>query len=266
MQHYTDPNLVILDASMKKRPNGEAIAEPQQKIIGALAFNFDTEICDHSSALPHMLPTAEDFEQAVRALGINQDSKIVVYDAMGIFSAPRAWWMFKIMGIRQVYVLNGGLPAWLEAKYPTQISYSEATYQGDVKVNFNPSGVYSAQQVLATITSKNRQILDARSEARFYGKEPEPRKELKGGHIPTAQCLAFDKLLHQGAYRTTEQLKQAFAEVLISPQKPLLFSCGSGVTACVLALAADEIGLQDYAVYDGSWSEWGGNDTLPIAT
>jgi len=265
-EQYHDPNVVILDATMKKRPNGEPIAEPDQKIIGALAFNFDTEICDQSSPLPHMLPTPEAFEKSVAALGIDQDSRLVIYDAMGIFSSPRAWWMFKIMGMKDVYVLNGGLPAWIEQNLPTQISYSEATYQGNFKVDFNPKAVYSAQQVLDQLPLKTIQILDARSEARFNGKQPEPRPELKGGHIPGAQCLAFDQLLERGAYRSISELKQAFHIRLATPQKPLVFSCGSGVTACVLALAADEIGLTDYAVYDGSWSEWGLGDSFPIET
>ena len=264
MAQCNDPHLILLDATMKKRPNGEAIAEPEQKIIGALPFNFDTEICDLSTCLPHMLPTPEAFEKAVQALGIEQDSVVVIYDAMGIFSAPRAWWMFKIMGFQQVYVLNGGLPAWIEKAYPTQISYSEASYEGDFKVKFNPEGVVSAAQMLELVNSNSRQIIDARSEARFYGREPEPRTELKGGHIPGSYCLPFDQLLERGVYRSISELKQAFQKRLVTPQKKLVFSCGSGVTACILALAADEIGLTDYAVYDGSWSEWGLGDSFPI--
>ncbi len=264
LEQCSDPHLIILDATMKKRPNGEAIAEPEEKIIGALAFNFDTQICDQSSPLPHMLPSPKDFESAACALGINQDSKIVIYDAMGIFSAPRAWWMFKTMGMPSVYVLNGGLPAWIKNQYPTQMSYSEATYEGDFKVDFNPAAVVSASQVLGFIESDERQIIDARSEARFYGKEPEPRAELKGGHIPGSHCLPFDQLIQQGAYRPKEELEMAFQKRLLTPAKPLVFSCGSGVTACILALAADEIGIKDYAVYDGSWSEWGLGDGFPI--
>lgn len=265
-QHLNDSNLIILDATMKKKPNGDPIQEALIRIPDAQAFDFDTKICDQQSELPHMLCSSEEFELAARNLGINQDSIVVVYDMMGIFSSPRAWWMFKIMGHKSVFVLDGGLPQWLNAGYPT----IPASVAGDVKekgnfqAGFSEKGVFNANQVLDSIGNRDFQILDARSKARFYAKEPEPRAELKGGHIPSSICLPFTELMVSGVFKSKQQLKAIFSSMVNSSDRTLIFSCGSGVTACILALAADECGYEDYIVYDGSWSEWGGSGYLPI--
>ncbi len=258
-QHLNNPDLIVLDATMKKKPNGDAIASPEVRIPGALEFNFDTEICDQSSPLPHMMPSAQQFEHAVQLLGINQTSKIVVYDAMGVFSSPRAWWMFKAMGHQQVYVLDGGLPHWLAMGYETEANNQPKTRDtlGDFRANFEQSQVFNREQLSNNIHSGDFQVLDARSYARFNGEEPEPRVELKGGHIPNSTCLPFTELLQDGLFKDKQSLKQVFDSVISKPPKPMVFSCGSGVTACILALAADEIGYGDWGVYDGSWSEWG---------
>ncbi|MBV1908221.1 MAG: sulfurtransferase [Kangiellaceae bacterium] len=263
-------DLVILDATMKKKPNGEVISAPTQKIKGALVFNFDTEICDRESELPHMLPSAKEFEQAVSDLGIGKDTKIVIYDAMGIFSSPRAWWMFKTMGHKDVAVLNGGLPKWLEAGHPTASEYKILTSKADnpFVAKHNLNAVFTAQQVLDNLRNSDYQILDARSNGRFDGSEPEPRAELKGGHIPSALCLPFNELIENGLFKERELLRQNFEKLLGNFSGRLIFSCGSGVTACILALAADELGLSavesNTIIYDGSWSEWGASELLPI--
>jgi len=258
-QHLTDPDLIVLDATMKKKPNGEAIPTPDKRIPGALAFNFDTEICDRESELPHMMPSAEQFEQAVQELGINQKSKLVVYDMMGIFSSPRAWWMFKVMGHQNVYVLDGGLPQWLAKGFMTEPNNQPATLKrkGDFIADFDPTQVFNREQVSSNINNPDYQILDARSHGRFSGQEPEPRVELKRGHIPNSVCLPFTELLQDGLFKDRQSLKAAFDDVVSKQHKHLVFSCGSGVTACILALAAAEVGYQDTIVYDGSWSEWG---------
>lgn len=259
----SDSNIIILDATMKKKPNGDPIATPQHKIPNALEFNFDTQICDKLSELPHMLPNPEEFEQASQRMGINSDSTIVVYDAMGIFSSPRAWWMFKVMGHNKVLVLNGGLPQWINNDYQTDAHYRQANSCGNFKSQFHANGVVNAQQVLTNINDATRQVLDARSLERFSGEAAEPRVSLKRGHIPSSQCLPFTDLLENGLYKDRKSLKAIF-DTQVADDRQLIFSCGSGVTACILALAADEIGVNDYQVYDGSWSEWGASEALPI--
>ncbi len=257
-------DLIILDATMKKKPNGESIAPPSVNIPGAKMFDFDTEICDQKSDLPHMLCSPKEFEGAVRKLGVNSHSTVVVYDAMGIFSSPRAWWMFKMMGHDQVFVLDGGLPKWIEANYPTESGYSAATSTGNFCSNFRPEQVFTDKQVLANLNNKEIQILDARSTARFLAEEAEPRKELKGGHIPNSYNLPFTELLNKGYFKDKAELSQILASLITKEMKKMVFSCGSGVTACVLSLAADECGYKDCIVYDGSWSEWGASDSFPI--
>ena len=206
-QNLSDSNIVLLDTTMKKKPNGENTPIPAEKIVGAKAFNFDTEICDTTSSLPHMMPSAEQFEKAVRELGINNDSKVIVYDTRGIFSSPRVWWMFKTMGFEQVFGLDGGLPKWIDAGFPTSDQYSNLVLKGNFSANFKPSNVFNSQQVLNSLDNNGFQILDARSQNRFAAKEAEPRKELKGGHIPNSICLPFTELLQNGLFKNTNQLK-----------------------------------------------------------
>lgn len=263
-EHLQDDDIVIVDATMKKLPNGDAIPEPQDKISGALQFNFDTEICDQETDLPHMLPTPEAFESAVCQLGINSNTLVVCYDAMGIFSSPRAWWMFKVMGHNKVVILDGGLPKWLKAGLPVSADYEEATNHGNFEVHFNANMVYSYQQVLAEIENQKIQLVDARSQGRFNATEAEPRQGLRGGHIPGSSCLPFTDLIDNGVFKSRQSLQQYFSGVVDAQADDLVFSCGSGVTASVLALVADELGYSNLAVYDGSWSEWAVRLELPV--
>ena len=260
--HLGDPQLVVLDAHMQP-PSAPASEAPVVQIPGARRFDFDKQICAPDTSLPHMLPTPELFSQRVQALGLDNDSLIVVYDRIGIFSAPRAWWMLRAMGHSRVAVLDGGLPAWLAAGHATEPEHPYQGAQGNFVAQLQPGLFCDADTVAQELVSGRRPVLDARSEARFKGLEPEPRAGLRAGHMPGAVNLPFGKLQQNGKMRAVEELKAEFAPLLGEQQAPI-FSCGSGVTACILALGAELAGYQGPTVYDGSWSEWGGDPSRPV--
>ena len=262
--HLADPRVVVLDAHMQP-PSAPASTAPVVQIPGARRFDFDKQICAPDTDLPHMLPTPELFTQAVQKLGIHQQSLIVVYDRIGIFSAPRAWWMFRAMGHTQVAVLDGGLPAWQAAGLEVEPAQGYQSVTGNFVAQLQPGLFCDADTVAQELVSGRRPVLDARSEARFKGQEPEPRAGLRAGHMPGAVNLPFGKLQHEGKMRSAGELKAAFAPLLAEGQAPI-FSCGSGVTACILALGAELAGHTDLTVYDGSWSEWGGDPARPVIT
>jgi thiosulfate/3-mercaptopyruvate sulfurtransferase len=259
-EHLNDENLVVLDASMK--PVSPTIGSDWQEepvsIKGARRFDFDNDIRDKSTDLPHMMPSAEFFTDEVQKLGINQDSAIVVYDYVGIFSSPRAWWMFRAMGHNQVAVLNGGLPAWKNVGLPCE--NKRADWQVSQRGNFvaRPmEGLFcDSAHVSQALSDPRYAVIDARSEGRFKGLEPEPRSGLKSGHMPNALNLPFANTIRDGLMLPSTELDSMISK-LVTKDKNLIFSCGSGVTACVDALAAEQAGYTKLAVYDGSWSEWG---------
>jgi len=265
-EHINDPALILLDASwfmpMLKR-DGKAEWRTQT-IPGALYFDFDKIICDQTSTLPHMMPDAQLFEQEVRALGINQNSAVVVFDRLGIFSSPRVWWMFKSMGFNNIAVLDGGLNSWIDAGLNVANGQvNRVVNEGDFVAHFQENLIVSSEQVLAAIDDENVQIIDARAKNRFLAEVPEPRADLRSGHMPSAKNLPFSELLINGQLREVSQLS-ALYENLLTKQQQAIFSCGSGVTACVLALGATLCGYEKLAVYDGSWSEWGASALLPV--
>jgi len=263
-EHIENPHLILLDASwfmpMHKR-DGKAEWRTQT-IPGALYFDFDKSICDPTSQLPHMMPDAPLFEQAVRALGVNQNSTLVVFDRLGLFSSPRVWWMFKSMGFNNIAVLDGGLNSWVDAGYELTAGV-ESVSQGDFVATYQAKYFVDRSQVLAALDLPDTQVVDARAEDRFLAKVPEPRADLRSGHMPNAKNLPFSRLLEDGKLRSSEQLTALYS-ALVDPQQQLIFSCGSGVSACVLALGATFCGYQNIAVYDGSWTEWGGSTGLPV--
>ena len=260
--HLADPRVVVLDAHMQP-PSAPASTAPVVQIPGARRFDFDKQICAPDTDLLHMLPTPELFTQAVQKLGIHQQSLIVVYDRIGIFSAPRAWWMFRAMGHAQVAVLDGGLPAWQAAGQPLEPETAYAGPRGDFVARLQPALFCDADRVAAELSSGRRPVLDARSAPRFAGLEPEPRAGLRSGHMPGALNLPFGQLQQNGKMKSAAELRAEFAHVLGEQQAPI-FSCGSGVTACILALGAELAGYQGLTVYDGSWSEWGGDARRPV--
>lgn len=257
------PNLIVLDASMK--PVGKPNSNPDSKvkIPGALVFDFDKKVCDQTTSLPHMMPSAEFFEQEVRALGINPDSVIIIYDRIGVYSSPRARWMFKAMGHDQVAVLDGGLPAWIAEGHATEEADEKNADLGQFNAYPRAQLFCDIDHVAAALNDPSKVVLDARSKGRFNGDEPEPRAGLRSGHMPNSLNLPFDVVQANGRMLPVSELNQIFSS-LVKPNQKIIASCGSGVTACIIAFAAELAGYVDITVYDGSWSEWGMPSSRPV--
>jgi thiosulfate/3-mercaptopyruvate sulfurtransferase len=266
-----DPELVVLDASMQPVGTGSGSSGAassgtvEQYIPGARVFDFDQRICDPGSSLPHMLPSPELFTHEVRGLGVNASSRIVVYDRIGIFSSPRAWWMFRAMGHDRVAVLDGGLPAWLHAGLSVDPAPRRVVAPGDFVAAPRLELFVDADHVGRALVDSAVAVLDARSAGRFLGREPEPRPGLRSGHMPNALNLPFGVVQAQGHMRPRQELA-AILSAAAGDRQRLIFSCGSGVTACTLALAAEIVGYSNKAVYDGSWSEWGLPSSRPVVS
>ncbi len=266
--HLGDPSVRIVDSTYFLPGAGrDAQAEyAAGHIPGAAFFDIDA-IADPASSLPHMLPTPELFAEKVGALGIGSDHMVVSYDTHGLFSAARAWWMFRVFGHDRVAVLDGGLPRWTAAGHPTDdapVSHPPARFEP----RFRPELVRSADDVLANVASGGATVVDVRSPGRFDGSEPEPRPESRSGHIPGSTNLHYAGLIDQetGTLLKPAALEARFAKAGLDGDGPFVASCGSGVTACIFALAKQMTGHDSVAVYDGSWTEWGGRDDLPLET
>ena len=252
-------NIVILDASMKPvgvTSNPDSVEEPSY-IKGARRFDFDNEIRDKNTDLPHMMPSPEFFTEEMQKLGVDKDSAIVVYDRVGVYSSPRAWWMFRAMGHGQIAVLDGGLPAWKKAGFAIEEQPEKiAERRGNFVARPQSELFCDASHVLKALSDPRYAVLDARSNGRFNGTEPEPSAGLRPGHIPNSINLPYAHIVVDGYVLPVTKLDSVFSKLIKKEQK-LIFSCGSGVTACITALAAELAGYSNIAVYDGSWSEWG---------
>lgn len=262
------PDLVIIDASWHMPSEGRAARAEylEEHIPGAIFFDID-EIADTKSELPHMLPPPEKFSSRMRSMGIGDGARVVVYDSRGLFSAARVWWTFRVMGVEDVSVLNGGLPKWKAEGRPLESGEPSHRTARHFTARRNLDLVRDASDVKKIVHDKSAEIVDARAPERFAGTAPEPRPGLRSGHIPGARNVPFSKLLNKdGTLKAPHELERAFAEAGVDLGKPIVASCGSGITASVLALALAEIGHRRAAVYDGSWSEWGADPSLPVET
>ncbi|HEY2532136.1 MAG TPA: 3-mercaptopyruvate sulfurtransferase [Xanthobacteraceae bacterium] len=263
-ERLRNPNLIAVDGSYflptQKR---DAHAEYRNVHIPGAVF-FDIEgISDHSTELPHMLPGPTQFGESVGALGIGDGDTVVVYDSVGLFSAARVWWTFRIFGAKSVYILDGGLPKWKAEGRPTA--------GGDVKRSprkftavMNVGAVALLADVRMALTDDSAQVVDARSAERFSGKAPEPRPGLRSGHMPGAFNVPFDRVLENGRLASRERVAAAFKAAGVDLDKPIITSCGSGVTAAILTLALESLGKVPKGLYDGSWAEWASRPDVPV--
>jgi thiosulfate/3-mercaptopyruvate sulfurtransferase len=234
-------------------------------IPGAVFFDID-EISDHQTDLPHMLPPADAFAEAAGALGLRRDLILVVYDGQGIFSAPRVWWTLRTMGFPEVFVLDGGLPKWRAEGRPLDTSAPVPT-PSTIEPAFDPHLVRDLEAMRRTLAVHDAQVIDARASARFRGEVPEPRAGLRSGHMPGAHNLPWNGLINaDGTMKSAGEIRAAVEGVGVDLDDPIVTTCGSGVSAALLALAFARLGREDVAVYDGSWTEWGGRADTPVAT
>ncbi|WP_147126782.1 3-mercaptopyruvate sulfurtransferase [Shimia ponticola] len=265
--HLKDPDLRVLDASMYL-PTSDRDAKAEydaSHIPGARFFDID-EISDHRSDLPHMAPPVEKFMSRMRSMGVGDGHQVVVYDGAGLFSAARVWWLFKLMGKKDVAVLDGGFPKWVAEAHPTE-DMPPLIRDRHLTASKQNTLVRDVTQVAHAAKLRDHEIIDARAPARFRGEAPEPREGLRAGHIPGSKNVHYETLLNSdGTMKAPDELRSVFEAAGVDLSKPAITTCGSGVTAAILSLALERIGKTDHSLYDGSWAEWGQFPTLNVAT
>ncbi len=255
-KHLDDPNLIILDVSPQSNISGLKTSFEGVKIKNARRVNLKQDFSDHSSSFPNTIQEPDAFEKSARALGISNQNTLIIYDNLGIYTAPRLWWLFKTMGHKNVAVLDGGLPEWCIQHQAIEDINIQPTYSiGNFTANYQSDVVTLMPKMLHHHIENSIAVVDARSSGRFTGEAPEPREGLSSGHIPNSYNIPFKDVLNGHSYKSKEDLKNVFSKI---PQDvtSYIFSCGSGLTACIVALALHQIKDIPYSVYDGSWTEW----------
>jgi thiosulfate/3-mercaptopyruvate sulfurtransferase len=257
-----EDNAIVLDATIDK-VNEKMDNSKMSLIPNSQFFDIEGVFSDHMSGFPHTMVSPEHFSKEAKKLGINQDSTVIVYDRWGVYSSPRAWWLFRYMGLEKVYVLNGGEPAWKAAGLPIVDDYSSPEEQGNFKAKPNYEWFISKEELVERLGDDDFTITDARSSGRFHGTAPEPREGLRSGHIPGSKNLPFDQVLDGINYQDDMELQRLY-DGKIDSGKQNIFTCGSGISAAIIALGAYELGNDYVTIYDGSWSEWGADPEVPI--
>lgn len=248
-------DLIILDASPLSTATGNRTEFENKVIPGARYFDLKNVFSELDSPFPNTFPTIEQFEHGSQEIGINNSSKIVIYDNIGIYTSPRIWWMFKTMGHKDIAILDGGLPDWIIDGYETENSHNTAYKKGNFTGEFDSDQIVNIDFIESNISRQDHLVIDARSEGRFNGTSKEPRPGLRSGHIPNSLNIPFERLLEDGSYKPEAELTRIFQDIGID-ERPLSFSCGSGVTACIVLLAAEMVLKNKTSIYDGSWTEW----------
>ena len=264
-EHIDDPEIQIIDARMAPPGQEERDLNAEYQaghIPGAVFFDIEA-LSDHTSPLPHMMPRAEAFAVAMRELGVSSDKHLVVYDEGNLFSAPRAWWMLRTFGVEKVSIVAGGLEGWRRDELPLEQGLPDLP-EGDFDSRVDPLAIKRLTDVLLVSHEGSAQIVDARPAGRFNGQVAEPRAGLRSGHIPGALNVPWTELVINGELKTTDELNAVFARQGVDFERPIVASCGSGVTAAVVVLALTTLGVNGVSLYDGSWSEWGARTDLPI--
>jgi len=254
-EHLHATNLVILNGTISRVVATEKEVETQQ-ISNARFFDIKKVFSVTDAPFPNTMIDVATFTEEAQKLGITKDSAIVVYDELGIYASPRVWYMFKAMGFDNIAVLDGGFPLWKDTNCPIEAKKQFIGNRGDIQGKDRLNLFQNYNGMLQEVENKSSLILDARSKARFTGKVPEPRAGLRSGQIPTSENLPYSELLFNNQFKSKTEIKAIF-ESFQPKEKQFIFSCGTGITACILALAAEYIGYTDYVVYDGSWTEWG---------
>jgi thiosulfate/3-mercaptopyruvate sulfurtransferase len=256
-------NLIILDCTISNVTAKTAGLEEKNQIKGAIFFDIKNSFSDQKAVLPNTVLSPEEFEEKAQELGIHKDAMLVCYDDLGIYSSPRVWWMFQLMGFNNVAVLDGGLPEWKANNFPVEKPVIQQQKKGNFRVDYQPDKLKYTKDVLYAIDNKSILIVDARSRGRFYGTAPEPREDLKSGHIPSSVSLPFGEIQQNGKMKSKDELLKVFSD--FKNNKEIIFTCGSGITAVILALGAAIVKVENVAVYDGSWTAWGSTKNLPVS-
>ncbi|MFK5878543.1 MAG: sulfurtransferase [Flavobacteriaceae bacterium] len=261
-ENLNHPNLIVIDATMTKVTGcDDSITDEVSVIKSARFLDIKNEFSDTATPFPNTMLSPEKFEEQAQEIGINNDSCIVVYDIYGYYSCARVWWMLKVMGFNNCAILDGGLPSWVEVKYPTQEEHTTNFKKGNFKANPSKGLIHNHTKILKSIDDDSVVVLDARNHQRYLGTVPEPREGMRSGHIPNSKSMPYTSLLNGTKLKSVKELKTLFANY---QSKKLIFTCGSGVTACILALVAEIVGVKNKSVYDGSWTEWGSLSEFPI--